>query len=70
MNLEGKYRALSKKQKIVHCYLQAATVNLLSQCTAGDGKKMHISMHVCAFGIEGQRINKRKKIVYFNWYIH
>ena len=72
MNLEGKYRALSKKQKIVHCYLQAATVNLWSQCTTRDGKKMQ-HLYACmqgAFGIEGQRINKRKKIVYFNWYFY
>ena len=73
MNLEGtkNYRELSIKQKNVHCYLQAATVNLQSPCTTSDGKKKgcSISMHG-AFEIEGQRINERKKIFYFNWYIH
>ena len=56
MNLEGKkYRALGIKRKIVHCYLQAATVNLWSQCTTRDGKKMQ-HLYACmqgAFGIEG-----------------
>ena len=56
MNLEGKkYRALSIKRKIVHCYLQAATLNLWSQCTTRDGKKMQ-HLYACmqgAFGIEG-----------------